>query len=87
MKRLLPIFPVLLMALAGCAAKPVYRPVTIDVPVPVPCRAPEVARPAWPTQSLSAGSGLLDQVRALLAENELRQGYEARLEAALQACR
>lgn len=73
--------------LAGCCAQPVARPITVEVPVPVPCRAPVVVHPVWPTLSLTDQSSMLDQVKAFLAENELRQGYETQLEASLQSCR
>ena len=78
---------VLSLLLAGCSAQPIYKPVTVEVPVFVPCQPPIVAHAVWPTQSLSGQSALFEQVKALLAENELRQGYEVQLEAALQACR
>jgi hypothetical protein len=78
---------VICLMLAGCSTRTVYKPVTVEVPVPVPCQAPVVLHPAWPTQSLSVQASILEQVKALLAENELHQGYEVQLEAALQACR
>jgi hypothetical protein len=81
MKRL-----IFCLLLAGCAAQPVYKPVTVEVPVPVPCRVPVVLHPVWPFQALPAQAALFEQTRALLAENELRQAYETRLEAALKAC-
>jgi hypothetical protein len=77
----------LCMLLAGCSTRTIVKPVTVEVPVPVPCQAPVITRPVWPTQDLTDRSTLLDQVKALLAENELRQGYETQLEAILQACR
>jgi hypothetical protein len=78
---------VVCLMLAGCSTRTVYKPVTVEVPVPVPCQAPAVTHPVWPTQSLSGQATILEQVKALLAENELRQGYEGQLEAAIQACR
>ena len=78
---------ILCLLLSGCSAQPIYKPVTVEVPVAVPCQPPVVTHPVWPTQSLSKQSALLEQVKAFLAENELRQGYEGQLEAALQACR
>lgn len=73
--------------LTGCGSSGLARPVTLDVPVAVPCQPPVVTHPVWPTQDLTAASSMLDQVRALLAENELRQAYEVQLEAVSQACR
>jgi hypothetical protein len=72
--------------LAGCSTHPVARPVTVEVPVPVSCRVPAILHPVWPSQALDGHEPLLDQVKALLAENELRQAYEVQIEAALQAC-
>ncbi|GAA5231732.1 hypothetical protein FOZ76_11710 [Verticiella sediminum] len=75
------------LALAGCAAAPTVRTVTVEVPVPVPCRIEKVERPTWAMDALPAGARLYETVRAALVEIEQRQGYEARLEAALLTCR
>lgn len=79
---------VLVVALAGCAgqAEPEPRTVRVEVPVAVPCRAPEVEVPTWATASLQKGDSLQTKVRALLAELEQRKGYEVQLRAAVQAC-
>jgi hypothetical protein len=74
------------LLLAGCSTQTAYRPVTVEVPVPVPCKVPVVLHPVWPTQELAEKSTLLEQVKALLAENELRQAYEVQLEASVKAC-
>lgn len=75
-----------LWLLTGCSSQPLYKPVTVDVPVFVPCQIPVVTHPVWPTQDLTEKSTLQDQIKALLAENELRQGYEAQLEASMKFC-
>lgn len=77
----------LLSALAGCSTSSVYKPVTIEVPVAVPCQTPVISHPVWPTEDLTDKSTLFEQVRALLAERELRQSYETKMEAAVSACR
>ncbi|MFG0820310.1 hypothetical protein ACF8QE_12660 [Pseudomonas sp. GLN_3] len=77
------------MGLAGCAGKvdPQVQYVRIEVPVQVPCRAPDVAVPAWTTAGLRKADSLEVRVRALLAERRQRIGYEKELEAAISACR
>ncbi|MCJ1887434.1 hypothetical protein LNN38_21415 [Pseudomonas sp. LA21] len=77
-----------LVALAGCAGQvePEPRTVRVEVPVAVPCRAPEVQEPAWATAVLQKGDSLQTKVRALLAELEQRKGYEVQLRTAVQAC-
>ncbi|HDS1794082.1 hypothetical protein [Pseudomonas putida] len=75
--------------LAGCATKPPpqVQYVRVEVPVQVPCRAPEVAVPAWAAVGLHKTGSLEVKVRALLAERRQRMGYEKELEAAVSACR
>ncbi|MBA6132805.1 hypothetical protein H4B96_13345 [Pseudomonas juntendi] len=78
-----------ILLLAGCAARvePEVRAVRVEVPVQVPCRAPEVAVPAWAAAGLRKTDSLEVKVRALLAERRQRMGYERLLEAAVSACR
>lgn len=80
---------VLLVAvLAGCAGAPVaVRTERVEVPVPVPCRTPDIARPVWALDALSKGATLFQRVRAMAVEIEQRRAYEARLEAAVKSCR
>lgn len=75
--------------LASCAGKvePQVQYVRVEVPVQVPCRAPEVAVPTWATAGLSKTDSLEVKVRALLAERRQRIGYEKLLSAAVRACR
>lgn len=77
------------LALAGCAGRvePQIQYVRVEVPVQVPCRAPEVAVPAWATASLKKSDTPEAKVRALLAERRQRIGYERLLESAANACR
>lgn len=77
--RILPLLPIVL--LAGCAGKP---PIQIKVPVPVPCVTEKIEEPIYPT--VSEDAGIFERVKVLLAERELRKGYEAKLKAALSAC-
>lgn len=77
------------LLLAGCAAKtpPQVQYVRVEVPVQVPCRAPDVAVPQWAADGLRKGDSLEVKVRALLAERRQRVGYEKQLVAAIGACR
>ncbi|POF89631.1 hypothetical protein [Pseudomonas putida] len=77
------------LVLAGCAgrADPETQYVRVEVPVQVPCRAPDVAVPAWAADGLRKGDSLEVKVRALLAERRQRIGYEKQLVAAVSACR
>lgn len=74
------------MLLAGCAAKgpPQVQYVRVEVPVAVPCRAPEVAVPTWAGAGLLKSDSLEVKVRALLAERRQRAGYEQILRGALE---
>lgn len=76
------------LLLAGCAARvePEVRTVRVEVPVQVPCRAPDVAVPPWTAASLRKTDSLEVKVRALLAERRQRVGYERELSAAVVAC-
>lgn len=77
------------LVLAGCAgrAEPEIQYVRVEVPVQVPCRAPDVAVPPWAAAGLRKGDSLEVKVRALLAERRQRVGYELELNAAIGACR
>lgn len=59
----------------------------VEVPVQVPCRAPEVAVPIWAAAGLRKTDSLEVKVRALLAERRQRIGFERQLIAANIACR
>lgn len=75
--------------LAACArqVEPEIRTVRVEVPVQVPCRAPEVNVPPWAAAGLKKSDSLEVKVRALLAERRQRIGYETQLVAAVEACR
>ncbi|WP_313300003.1 hypothetical protein [Pseudomonas sp.] len=77
------------MLLAGCAAhvEPAVRTVRVEVPVQVPCRAPEVSVPSWAAAGLRRTDSLEVKIRALLAERRQRIGYARLLEAAVATCR
>ncbi|WP_144173940.1 hypothetical protein [Pseudomonas sp. Kh13] len=80
---------VLALGLAGCSGKvePQVQYVRVEVPVQVPCRAPEVAVPPWAAAGLHKDDSLEVKIRALLAERRQRIGYEKQLLAANKICR
>lgn len=77
------------LALAGCAGQvePQVQYLRVEVPVQVPCRAPEVAVPVWAAAGLRKTDSLEVKVRALLAERRQRTGYESELIASNKVCR
>lgn len=77
------------LALASCGGRviPQVQYVRVEVPVLVPCRAPEVAVPTWAAAGLRKSDSLEVKVRALLAERRQRIGYERLLDAEVGACR
>lgn len=78
-----------ILAIYGCSGQvePQVQYVRVEVPVQVPCRAPEVAVPPWAAAGLRKADSLEVKVRALLAERLQRMGYERQLLAAVQSCR
>ena len=76
------------LALAGCtAARPAPSYVEVKVPIAVPCRTADVARPAFAVDQLPIGATIDVQMRALRAERHQRIGYERELNAANEACK
>ncbi|WP_188036163.1 hypothetical protein [Pseudomonas sp. EZ-C24] len=76
------------LVLAGCAGRNEAETqyVRVEVPVQVPCRAPDVAVPPWAASGLRKDDSLEVKVRALLAERRQRTGYERMLVAAMASC-
>lgn len=79
---------VCVLALAGCAGAPLAPPyVEVKVPVAVPCKTADVARPAFAVDQLPIGAPIDAQMRALRAERHQHIGYERELLAANEACK
>lgn len=77
-----------ILALSGCSsAPPAPSYVEVKVPVAVPCKTADVARPAFAVDLLSIGAPIDMQMRALRAERHQRIGYERELLAANEACK
>lgn len=82
------LFMVSALALAGCSsAPPAPSYVEVKVPVSVPCKTADVARPAFAVDQLPIGASIDAQMRALRAERHQRIGYERELLAANEACK
>ncbi|HGM5000223.1 TPA: hypothetical protein ACKPZR_001109 [Serratia marcescens] len=82
------LFIVSALALAGCSsAPPAPSYIEVKVPVAVPCKTADVARPAFAVDQLPIGAPIDMQMRALRAERHQRIGYELELLAANEACK
>ncbi|CAI2077409.1 Uncharacterised protein [Serratia marcescens] len=82
------LFIVSALALAGCSSPPPAPSyVEVKVPVAVPCKTADVARPAFVVDQLPIGAPIDMQMRALRAERHQRIGYELELLAANEACK
>ncbi|HEJ7302319.1 hypothetical protein GST45_21410 [Serratia marcescens] len=82
------LFIVSALALAGCSsAPPAPSYVEVKVPMAVPCKTADVARPAFAVDQLPIGAPIDMQMRALRAERHQRIGYELELLAANEACK
>ena len=87
MKRLTVALSLVLTGCAGQVAEPPEPTVVrVEVPVQIPCRTERVRRPVFAVDVLPIGASIDEQMRALRADRRQRQGYEARLEAAVEAC-
>lgn len=77
----------LLVAIAGCAST-VRVPETVNVPVPVPCIAPEKIpeRPPFMTDADILAFDGYRRTWAMWLDRALRQAYEAQLEAIAKGC-
>lgn len=83
----------ILLLLLGCAApKTEYVPYQVPVPVAVPCAAAVPPEPEWATKDMprvdpKTGDEIDVAVDKLVAERKQRQGYAAKLKAAIEGCR
>ncbi len=79
----------LALLIAGCASTTPPSPTVpqrVEIPVPVPCKIPQIEKPSFAVDGLPIGSDIWDQMSALRAERKQRQGYEVKLEAAIKSC-
>ncbi|QJU41323.1 hypothetical protein [Serratia marcescens] len=76
------------LALAGCSsAPPAPSYVEVKVPIAVPCKTADVARPVFAVDQLPIGATIDAQMRALRGERHQRIGYERELIAANESCK
>lgn len=79
-----------LALLQGCGSSApaiVTQTRTVEVPVSVPCRVPQIEAPAWALDRVDPAADVYTKGRAALVEIQQRRGYESRLEAVAAACR
>jgi hypothetical protein len=72
-------------ALAGCASTP-QIPREVRVPVPVPCIAEPLQRPALLSDSDLLAMDDYGLIIGLARDRRVRQAYQAQLEAAVAGC-
>jgi hypothetical protein len=73
---------------AGCATHPsCLPPIETKVQVSVPCDPGPVPAPAFPVDGLTGDEDIFAKAQTLAADIETREGYEARLKSAVDACR
>lgn len=83
MKALLSILAVSM--LTACSPQLIVK--EVKVPVPVPCKIVSPEKPVYPLQEAKKNeSNIFNITQKALAEIELRQGYETKLEAAITEC-
>lgn len=71
--------------LSGCAC-PVAAPKIVEVPIAVTCVKSAPVKPIFPFQGSSADEDLFVLAKRMLAEIEIRKGYEGELEAVVYGC-
>jgi hypothetical protein len=84
------IFLLPIILLIGCATQePVIKIVTqkVEVPVAVPCKEEAPPPPDFCFVKIQDGTDIYVQVRCLLSDRKLGQGYQTELLAKLNACK
>jgi hypothetical protein len=77
----------ILLVLATCApSPPVFKPVSVDVPIAIPCRMIPVAKPDFALSHVTTADDIAQKTKAALIELNQRRGYETELEAHVTAC-
>jgi hypothetical protein len=81
-------FALVMFIVTGCAGEPIVRTevVTVNKPIPVPCRTKPVPVPAWALNSIAPDADVFTLAKTALAEIEQRIQYETQLIAAVAAC-
>ena len=82
-----------LLCLVACAPRlkpePIVRTVTVQVPVPVPCRPDLGPEPEYADspEALAAATDVFEAMKLRIAGRDQRHAREAVLRAALEGCR
>ncbi len=79
-----------LFVLSGCATTdPVIKVETqvVEVPVPVACKEEKPPEPEYCFPKLTASQPIYEKTRCMLSDRQLREAYQIKLAAALQACK
>lgn len=70
---------------SGCST--IKDAIIVKVPIPVKCESPAIVKPVMPfTDGGKSEDSIFDMVKKLLAEIEIRKGYEDQLNASVQTC-
>ena len=79
----------LVLQLSGCSLfepRVITETVTLEKPVPVPCKIASIAKPPFAVDRASPADDMVTLNRAIRAELEQRRAYELLLEAGVKAC-
>lgn len=79
-----------LLVLSGCGTTdPVIKVETqkVEIPVPVACKEEKPPEPEYCFPKLTANQPIYEKTRCLLSDRQLREAYQVKLAAALQACK
>ena len=76
------------VGLGGCATKErvTIQVQEVQVPIRVPCAVNKPIKPDYYFSHVTVSDDLLVKVKALVADISIREGYEAQMIAALEAC-
>jgi hypothetical protein len=75
------------LMLTACAPQaPVFKPVSVEIPVAVPCHTASVAKPDFALSHVTAADDMLAKTKAALIELDQRKAYEAELESGFAVC-
>lgn len=82
MKRLVMVASILA---AGCAGSPAV-PITVKVPVSIPCQVQIPPKPVFPADTLIGNEDIWTLGVTMWADRKTRQAYELQVETALAGC-
>jgi hypothetical protein len=73
----------------GCTSSPSIiktQDRIVEIPVKIPCKIPAVEKPIMPFDEIKKEDDIYKKIKMALAEIELREAYEKKLEAAIKGC-